>query len=203
MSASDPSRRSAALLLLGLLASACQTTHDSWPVERLDPYSAVNTTIMAEPWVYGRDVPALAANARDYVNVGLVETNRAGQRAYWLGVVAWSTIDRSALSVPVAPVKPGTLQFSWPEGSLELQPTPGGREAIGASEPIFTGPQPVFEDAWYLLSPAQLARLASEPPSSVSLYTGDDSVLIYKPWQISRRALDQFLEATGHPERQR
>jgi hypothetical protein len=189
-------------MLLGLLASACQTGRDPWPVERLDPYSAVNTTIMAEPWIYGRDVPALAANARDYVNVGLVETNRAGQRAYWLGVVAWSTVDRTALSVPNAPVRPAALRLSWSGDSLELQPTPGGRKAIGASKPIFAGPQPVFEEAWYLLSPAQLARLAREPPSSLSLSMEDGYDLVYESWRVGRSALDQFLEATGHPERQ-
>jgi hypothetical protein len=194
--------RGAALMLLGLLASACQTGRDLWPVERLDPYSAVNTTIMAEPWIYGRDVPALAANARDYVNVGLVETNRAGQRAYWLGVVAWSTVDRSALSVAAAPVKPAVLRLNWSADSMELQPTPGGRKVIGASEPIFAGPQPVFEDAWYLLSPVQLARLAREPPSSLSLSVEDGYVLVYESWKVGRGALDQFLEATGHPERQ-
>lgn len=195
--------RGTALLVIALLASACETGRDLWPVERLDPYSAVNTTIMAEPWVYGRDVRALAANARDYVNVGLVETNRAGQRAYWLGIVAWSTIDRSALPAPVEPTRPDIVQFNWPDDSLELRATPGGRNSIGATEPVFAAPQPIFEDGWYLLSLAQLTRLARGPPDSVSLVLEGGRVAVYEPWQVRRGALDQFLEATGHPERQR
>jgi hypothetical protein len=170
---------------------------DLWPAEQLDPKTAVNVTIMAEPWVYSRDVPMLAANARDYLNVGVVETNRSGTRAYWLGVVAWSTIDRSALPVPLAPVKPGTVKLSWPEDTLELKPASAGRETIGVTETIFAGPQPVQEDAWYALNAAQLARLAKSPPVTVSLVLDDDAVIVHEAWQVSRRAMDQFLEATG------
>jgi hypothetical protein len=195
--------RSAAMLLAVALAVGCTTGRDLWPYERLDPYSAVNTTIMAEPWVYSRDVPAIAANARDYVNVGAVETNRAGLRGYWLGVVAWSTVDRSALSIRVPQVKPGKVQFNWPDDSLVLEPVATSRKALGASEPIFAGPQPVFQEAWYLLSAAQLARLGREPPSSISLMRDDGPPLVYEPWQVERKAMDQFLEATGFTTRTR
>ena len=203
MRGSDQVARSAALLTVALLAAGCAAAagRDLWPAERLDRYSAVNTTIMAQPWVYGRDIPALAANARDYLNVGVVETNRAGQRAYWLGVVAWSTIDRSALPVSAQPVQPGKVRFSWPDGSLELQPVPAGRELLGASEPIFAGPQPRFEDAWYMLTAAQLSRLAQAPPASVSLFREDGSAVVYAAWRVERQALDRSLEATGFAPR--
>jgi hypothetical protein len=183
--------------LLAVLAHAGCAERDLWPVELLDPKTAVNVTIMADPWVYGHDVPMLAANARDYLNVGVVETNRAGTRAYWLGVVAWSTIDRSALPVPVAPVRPGTVKLRWPEETLELKPATAGRQAIGASGTIFAGPQPVQEDAWYELNAAQLSRLAKSPPITVSLVLEDGAVIVYDLWHVEQRAMDQFLEATG------
>jgi hypothetical protein len=195
--ASELIARLATLGTLALLAGGCVAERDLRPAERLDPHSAVNTTVMAEPWVYGRDIPMLAANTRDYVNVGLVQTNRAGQRAYWLGVVTWSTIDRSALGMPVQALKPGKLRFSWSDGSLELTPVPAGRKALGASEPIFTAPQPVFEEAWYMLNAAQLHRLAIGPPVTVSLSREDGNPLVYEAWRVDRRAMDQFLEATG------
>jgi hypothetical protein len=195
--ASDRVAPGTTLLVLALLAAGCATGRDPWPIERLDPYSAVNTTLMAEPWVYGRDVTALAANARDYLNVGLVETNRAGQRAYWLGVVAWSTIDRSALPAPVQPPRPGKVRFDWADGSLELQPVATGRQAFGASQPIFAGPQPEFEEAWFMLTAAQLSRFASGPPVSVSLLRDDASAAVYAAWRADRPALESFLEATG------
>jgi hypothetical protein len=193
------------MLLAGLLLcqQACTTQPDLAPTERLDMRSAVNTTIMAEPWVYSREVPTLAANSRDYLNLGVVETNRAGLRGYWLGVVAWSTIDRSALRGPAVPVEPGTIELNWADGTMELVPDPAGRAAIGAGQPIFRGPQPEYEDAWYLLSMAQLARLAESPPDSVTVALPEGRSVVYTAWRVERGALDEFLAATGHPERTR
>lgn len=189
-------------LLLALVAwqAACSARPDLTPTERLDMQTAVNTTIMAEPWVYARDVPTLAANSRDYLNLGLVETNRAGQRGYWLGVVAWSTIDRSPLDASATPAQPGNVKLRWPDGSMELKPEPAGRDAIGASQPIFRGPQPAFSDAWYALSAAQLARFAQAPPESVTVELAEGRLATYEAWSVSREALDEFLAATGHPE---
>jgi len=185
------------MLAIALLVGACAAGRDLWPVERLDRQSAVNTTIMAEPWVFARDAREIAVNARDYLHVGVVETNRAGQRAYWLGVVAWSTVDRTALPVPVPPVRPGRIRFAWEEATLELESVPAGREAMGASEPIFAGPQPVFEDAWYLLSESQLARLALAPPVSVSLMSENDRPVHYDAWRVEPGALTALMRATG------
>ena len=188
--------RASALLLATLALPGC-AERDLWPVERLDPNTAVNITIMADPWVYGHDVPMLAANARDYLNVGVVETNRAGKRDYWLGVVAWSTIDRSALPVPVPLVKPGKLRLAWSGQSLDLLPAAGGLAEVGTQKSIFAGPQEVHEDAWYALTAAQLSALAKSPPATVGLVLDDGAVIVHEPWQVDRRAMDQFVEATG------
>ena len=188
--------RASALLLATLALPGC-AERDLWPVERLDPNTAVNITIMADPWVYGHDVPMLAANARDYLNIGVVETNRAGKRDYWLGVVSWSTIDRSALAVPVPLVKPGKLRLVWSGQSLDLLPAAGGLTEVGTEKSIFAGPQGVHEDAWYALTAAQLSALAKSPPATVGLVLDDGAVIVHEPWQVDRRAMDQFVEATG------
>ncbi len=187
----------AAALLVALAAAAGCVERDLWPVERLDPKTAVNLTIMAQPWVYSHDVPMLAANARDYLNVGVVETNRAGSREYWLGIVAWSTIDRSGLGVPAPLAKPGRVAFAWDGTTLELQPVAGGRDEVGAHKAIFTAPQSEYADAWYRLSEAQLASFARSPPASVSLLLDDGSAIRHLPWQVDPRAMAQFVEATG------
>jgi hypothetical protein len=187
----------APIALLAILVLGGCVQRELWPEERLDLKSAVNVTIMAEPWVYFHDVPMLVANARDYLNVGVVETNRAGTRACWLGVIAWSTINRSALPVPGQPVKPGRVKLSWPDESLELQPVAAGRESLGISEVVFAGPQPAFGDTWYALTTAQLSRLSRSPPPTVSLVRDDGGATIYQAWQIDPRVLAQFLEATG------
>ena len=194
--ASASSIRAAGALLSALALAGC-AARDLWPVERLDPESAVNFTIMADPWIYSHDVPMLAANARDYLNVGVIESNRAGTRAYWLGVVAWSTIDRSSLADAAPLGKPGKLKLAWPGQSLELRPVAGGLAEIGAHETIFAAPQPVHEDAWYALTEAQFALIAKSPPTSLSLLPENGVAIVHVPWHVEPRAMEQFLEATG------
>jgi hypothetical protein len=193
----------AVLLALAAALSGCATTtREPWPVERLDPHTAVHSTIMAEPWVFARDAREIAVHARDYLHVGVVQTNRAGQRAFWLGVVAYSTVDRSALPLPPRPARPGRIRLAWPEGTMELSPAPAGRGAIGASEPLFTGPQPPFEEAWYPLSTAQLARLSRQPPLSVTLLDDDAVAKVgeerrYEAWRTKAEPIERFVEVTG------
>lgn len=188
--------RIAGLALAALALPAC-AARDLWPAERLDPETAVNVTIMALPWVYARPVPMLAANARDYLNVGVVETNRAGSRAYWLGVVSWSTIDRSPLPAERAPARPERIRLDWQEGRLELQPAAGGRAAVGLSAPALTGPAESFTEAWYALSAGDVARLGVAAPASVSLVGEGGRLTTYDAWQVDPAVMPEFLKATG------
>ena len=66
---------------------------------------------------------------------------------------------------------------------------------------MFPGPQPEFEEAWYPLSAAQLARLARAPPATVSLIREDGQASAYAGWSVEPRALELFLEATGFARR--
>ena len=188
--------RIAGLALAALTLPAC-AVRDLWPAERLDPETAVNVTIMAEPWIYARPVPMLAANARDYLNVGVVETNRAGSRAYWLGVVSWSTIDRSPLAADRAAARPERIRLDWKQGNLELSPAAGGRAAVGLSEPALTGPAESFTEAWYVLSARDVARLGGAAPASVSLVGEGGRLTTYDAWQVNPAVMPEFLKATG------
>ena len=173
---------------------ACAAT-DPWPHERLDPQSAAHATLLAEPWVYSREVPLLAANARDYLNVGVVAINRAGQRTYWLGVVAWSTIDR----VPSQPGggQPGRVRLGRPDGSLDLSPAAGGREAVGLERPAFTRPASRFTESWYVLSVDQLRWLSEMPPSVVELPEAEPQALVFEKWRVRRKPMAAFITAIG------
>ena len=94
-------------------------------------------------------------------------------------------------------MKPGKIRLTLPDGTLELQPVPAGRETLGIGEVIFAAPQPVFVENWYTLTVAQLSSLARRPPTVVALVRDDGVSTTYQAWQIDPRALAQFLEATG------
>ena len=189
--------RTAIALLAVLTFAGCTAGQELRPEERLDPNTAVNVTIMADPWVYSRDVPMLAANARDYLNVGVVETNRAGTRATWLGVIAWSTIDRSIFSGTPPVSRPLKARLRWSAASLELEPAANGRAAVGLTSPALIDPQTRFTETWYPLSAAQLAQLGKEAPASVALLDEAGQPTIYLPWRVNPAAMSEFLEAIG------
>jgi hypothetical protein len=187
----------AAIALMAVVALAGCAERDLWPAERLDPKTAVNVTLMARPWVYARGVPMLAANARDYLNVGVVETNRGGTRAYWLGVVSWSTIDRSVFQAAGAIRAPARVRLGWPKSSLEFSPATGGRTAAGLSSPAFVEPGTKFQESWYVLSIDQVLQLGRGAPVSVSLASEGGELSTYEAWDANPAALMEFLKATG------
>lgn len=187
----------APIALLAILALGGCAQRELWPEERLDQSTAVNVTIMAEPWIYSRDVPMLAANARDYLSVGVVETNRAGNRAYWLGVIAWSTIDRSVLPGTTTPAPPAKVRLLWPAAKLELLADSKGRSAPGLTEPVFVDKDMKFNESWYPLTITQLAQLGEDAPISVSLIGETGLLATYEPWRVDRAAMSEFVKATG------
>lgn len=184
-------------MLAILLFAGCTAEREFWPEERLDPETAVNVTIMADPWVYSRDVPMLAANARDYLNVGVVETNRAGTRATWLGVIAWSTIDRSVLPGQPPPIQPEMVRLVLPASTMELKPVAGGRSAVGISEPVLIDPTLKFTDSWYALTNAQVQQLGAGAPASVALVNENGDPTTFERWQVNDNAMSEFLKAVG------
>lgn len=186
-----------AIALLAILILAGCAERDLWPAERLDPKTAVNVTIMARPWVYARGVPMLAANARDYLNVGVVETNRAGTRAYWLGVVSWSTIDRSVFAADGANGAPPRVRLGWANSRLDLSPLEGGRSAARLSAPAFVEPGTKFRESWYALSTEQVVQLGRGAPVAVSLVSEAGELTTYEAWDTSPAAMTEFLKATG------
>lgn len=190
-------RLHAAIALLAILVLAGCAERDLWPAERLDPKTAVNVTIMARPWVFARGVPMLAANARDYLNVGVVETNRAGTRAYWLGVVSWSTIDRSVFAADGANGAPPRVRLGWANSRLDLSPLEGGRSAARLSAPAFVEPGTKFRESWYALSTEQVVQLGRGAPVAVSLVSEAGELTTYEAWDTSPAAMTEFLKATG------
>lgn len=190
-------RKANTAVVLSILGLAACAERELWPVERLDAKTAVNVTIMAEPWVYARDVPLLAANSRDYLNVGIVETNRSGTRAYWLGVVSWSTIDRGSIAEPAATGGPVKLRLSWAANDLELSAVAAGRSAVGLSEPAFVDPAASFTESWYRLSMSQLAQLGDGAPMTVLLVDDQGQSPTYWQWRVNPAAMSAFRKATG------
>jgi hypothetical protein len=179
----------AASLVGTLLLAGCAATDEGAGVQRfIDPRTAVTVQAMTEPWVYAREVRGLAVNQRDYRSVGIVEVNRQGTRAYYLGVVAWSTIDRSGLP---APTLPHGLHWAGEEAKIR-DPVGTDLASAGLSEPPFTRPAGFLGEAYYRVSAAE-ARTFAQVPKWIELVEGDD-VQRFELWKGSPSNAATMLE---------
>jgi len=177
-----------------LILSAC--TRPTAPAdfgEYLDEATGTTVVHVPEPAVYYRDVPALAAHARDYVSLAPVELSQAGQRRYLLWVWRWSTIDRS---VP-APAGRERLILVVDEEPMELR---ASRRPSLDRWP-YAAPVNGGQGSFYALSRSQVARLGRAGQTAVYLEDGSSAVE-YLPWRDTRsefRAFARRVEGRGAP----
>ncbi len=176
-------------LPLILLLGGC-ATEDPRATEFLDPQTAVTIRQMSEPIVYAHEVPAIAANVRDYVSLGAVEVNNMGSRKHYLVAVSWTTVDRRA-SGARAPVAD---RLELTVGSRTLEFAPVGHEArpLGIGEPPYRPPSGYVGESWYAVTPAELHALAASPPAELTLNVDGDS-LRYATWRGASAQLQDFV----------
>lgn len=184
------------LAMLALAVAGC-ASRDLWPVERVDPDTAVHLTIMAEPWIYVLDDPRQYANASEFLDVTIVETNRTGARSYWLNAVAWSTRTRSGGVEASARSGPVKLLLAWPENQKSYACAADGRAAAGIREAMLATQGARTGEAWCPLSAAQIRELGVGAPNAVSLVDEAGQTRSYASWKVGDSALAEFLKATG------
>ncbi len=186
--------RTAALLLASTVLAAGCAGEPERPAaaEFLDPQTAMTVRVVAEPFVYARDVPELAANVRDYVYLGAVETNNMGHRNHYLALVSWSTIDRKRAGVPPAELPDrlelalGTLAREYPLKTHEAR-------SIGVGTSILEPPSGYIGDSWFIVSAADLRALSAAPPASIDVLVGGVRQT-YTLWKRADAALAAFVE---------
>lgn len=178
---------SAAVVAVAL--GGCAATDSAGGVQRfIDPHTAVTVQAMAEPWVYAREIRGLAVNQRDYRSVGVVEVNRQGARAYYLGVIAWSTIDRSGLPRPVLP---RGLRWAGDEAKTR-EPVGTDLASIGVSTQPFAPPAGYLGEAWYRVSAAEV-RAFAQVPAWIEVVEGDE-VQRFERWKGGPELAAALLE---------
>ncbi len=188
--------RACFLAMVGLILAGC-ASRDLWPVERVDPDTAVHVTIMAEPWIYALDDRRQSANNSNFLNVVVVEANRTGTRSYWLNVVSWSTSVRGKDVSEGATQGPAKVLLGWPKKELQLTSAADGRSAAGVNEPAISVPGARTGEAWCPLSAAQVAELGAGAPTAISLIDEEGRAQSYASWEVDDAAITGFLKATG------
>ncbi len=164
-----------------LLLAGCAGLHSVHrPGEYLDERTGLTVEHVAEPAVFYREAPMLAAHARDYLSVAPLVLSQSGQRDYLLWVYRWSTIDRRG---PPAPV---TAFFLLVDAEpMELQPA--------LMRPLGSWPYPEPVEGGqlllYSLTQDQLWRIERATDLRIELQDGQDE---YRLWRQARPHFADF-----------
>lgn len=177
------------LLLIGCASSGYEAR--SW----LDNESAVTITAQKAPVVlYGEDFAA-GVNVHDYIEMGCFETNRAGARKLYLGMVLWSTVNRTPEQLAQSDAGFAQITLQADDRPIPLNRIEQGRESIGLSTPIFKLPAPGTREAYYEIDAAQFAALAEARTLTLFLKPGATEHAVYKLWRGEIEQLRDFREA--------
>ncbi len=188
-----PIRRGALAALL-LVCGGCTHTAPRPDIslikEYLDPQTAMTVRTVAEPFIYGRDVPELAVNARDFVSMGAVELDNMGQHRLFLALVSWSTIDRARIGAK-PPALPERLLITTGAATKEWRVSSHTPRDLGAGEPILEPPAGRLGDSWVEFKPSEIRALALNPPDSIDVVV-DGAPQRYTLWRRGDAALNEF-----------
>ncbi len=165
--------------------------------EYLDPNTAVTIRTLAAPLIYAHAAPELAANARDYLSLGIVEVNNMGPRKHYLALVSWSTINRERVGAPPAPV-PERIELMVGGRQREFIPIGHEPRSLGIGSALFMPPSGYVGESWYAVTPADLRALAAAPPDSIGL-EHEAGRTDYEAWRGDRAALEEFVRDIPDP----
>ena len=187
-------RRALALLSLAAGMSGCVLTPDQPPVQTLiDQQTAVTVETTGEPYVLACAAGGMAANARDYLDLRVLESDRMGKRAYYLSLVAFTTVDRRGVANPTAQ---GLEQVRLNVGhkTIDLVALPAGDDAHGLSVRLYPRRNGQVAAAEYVVSPDLIRDLAAASEADISVDVGSGGDLRYEPWMPSAQGLKAFAD---------
>jgi hypothetical protein len=153
----------------------------------LDQRSAATITTMSRPFVFARERPSLAVNARDYISIVAIDVNRGGRHElYWYGY-DWSTIDHRAEDLPAADAARWLLVADG--RPIALQPAAEPPEQVGiARAPL----APPARNARLILFGAdrdELSYVAAAGELSLQRADGSDTFFLWRDARTQLRAL--------------
>ncbi len=191
----------ATFLCLAAVLTGCVTAEDLPPLmTALDQQSGVTVEATGIPYVLAREAAALAANARDYLDLRLLDVDRMGKRSYYLSLVVFSTVARHGESSPTAAAI-GKVRVRIGSQVVELEAVREGEEAYGLSARVFPRRIGYLAAAEYPVTPAFVRALAAAGEHDLAVEVGPDTDLVYEPWEPATEGLKGFAERLPRPAR--
>lgn len=186
-------------LSLALALSACASNPQLQARTWLDERTAVTVTAQESPATFAREEQMRAMNVRDYADIGAIEINRMGTRSYYLLLISWSTIDRTATEREAIEGALARITLWADDRPIELTREPATGSSVGLSRRPYILPTPAAVESWYPLTLAELRSLAAADALRLSAKAATGDERRYSEWRSDRRGLASFLEYISQP----
>ena len=139
-------------------------------------------------------------NVRDYVEIGAVEVNRMGKRQYYLALLSWSTIDRTAPERESIQASLGRVTLWADDRPIELTRLTTDRATVGLSQPPYPPPTPEASESWYASTLGEIAALAGARTLQLAASAPDATEgRRYHEWQTGSSGFAAFIEHIRQP----
>lgn len=170
--------------------AAC-TASNVRTLEYLDQVSAATVSAVAEPLVFARARPELAAHARDYVRLAAVDVNRAGRHDQWVLAYLQSTVDPRLVYVPGTRA-PETLFVRADDRVLRLVRVASSAQEVGITRRVHAPKGVAGEPVVYRVEASALAFIAGA--NNLTLRVDSPDGPAYELWSDGRASLAEFLQ---------
>lgn len=140
-----------------------------------------------------------AMNVRDYAEIGAIEINRMGTRNYYLLLISWSTIDRTAAESATIEGALARITFWADDRPIQLTREAAAGSSVGLSRHAYALPTSAAVESWYPLTLATLRSLAAAGVLRLSGKAATGEEHRYSEWQNGRTGLVNFLEYISQP----
>lgn len=186
------------MMALLLLLDGCAAGSAQQPRTWLDERTAATVTAQEPCAVFAHEDQALSTNVRDYVQAGAVDVNRTGTHNYYLVLISWSTIDRSAAERAALDAELAHSTLWADDRPIELQRIERGRDSAGVFSAPYAAPAPAAMESWYPVTLSELRALAGATTLRLTAQAGD-TPRPYQLWQSDRGGFASFLTRLTHP----
>lgn len=177
--------------IAALACLAATSPSDRLVREYVDENTAVSVTVATVSLIFARERTHLAVNARDYLALTPLETNRSGRRTlYWSGYL-WSTIDPRIAGPLLAPGDDLVLIADGRPVTLKADARTLREHGI-AQEPVpapMRGAIPVL-----FAADAEILRYVSSATSLQVLHVRGGMSEAFSLWDDRRDGIRAFLE---------
>jgi hypothetical protein len=162
----------------------------------LDERTGVTVTSMQAPLEFYSPQPERGLQAASFAYLAPLEVNRMGQRDTYLGLSVVRGTDERGELAPVAS-GPAGLRIAMADQTLEPAFVTADARELGMGQPVYRRPAEWVGEAYYAVTPEQVARMAGASVLTLELRLAGDDARRYDLSKPSLEGLRAFSERIG------